>query len=200
MLRAAGRRAQNAAFLRSNENVKNLLRVGNPSLASLSGLNESCRKTPQNRLLSARKNAGPNKNNNSWASHAPRNVDFATNLIPSYPFTSPPHGISNIRIKTKRIGIRHLTTNNKKSGTGDKIGEADSSANPRQMHGSNIGKVAAEKSAEKDGGESLASSAQHGLTKLGKQVNDRLNVGDLVSVYGIVGLIGIVLVSPFVVR
>jgi len=133
----------------------------------------------------------------------PTKSDFATNLIPLYPFSSL-HSIRT-RISTRRIGVRHLTTNNNDNNknSGD---NTSSSATPKEVHSSSIGKVTTEESAStaSDSSKSRASSAQDGISNLvgsvGKRVNERLDVGDQLSVYGIVGLIGIVLASPFVVR
>eukprot|EP00526_Cylindrotheca_closterium_P007140 CAMPEP_0113603586 /NCGR_PEP_ID=MMETSP0017_2-20120614/1354_1 /TAXON_ID=2856 /ORGANISM="Cylindrotheca closterium" /LENGTH=708 /DNA_ID=CAMNT_0000511981 /DNA_START=119 /DNA_END=2245 /DNA_ORIENTATION=+ /assembly_acc=CAM_ASM_000147 len=198
MLRAAGRKSSNAVLRRSSHDIHRLrLSRGNPSLASLTGLNESCRATPDNRLLTTQSLDQSRQRKTPM----PTKSDFATNLIPLYPFSSL-HSIRT-RISTRRIGVRHLTTNNNDNNknSGD---NTSSSATPKEVHSSSIGKVTTSASTASDSSKSRASSAQDGISNLvgsvGKRVNERLDVGDQLSVYGIVGLIGIVLASPFVVR
>ncbi|CAJ1945253.1 unnamed protein product [Cylindrotheca closterium] len=203
MLRAAGKKPSNAALRRSSNEIHRLAR-GSPSLASLAGLNE--RATPDNRLLTTQSSLNlSNKQTTPWTASMLTKSDFETNLIPLYPFSSL-HDIRT-RIPTRRIGIRHLTTNNNNNKNDENSGDnASSSATPKEVHSSGIGKVTTEDSAStaSDLAKSHASSARDGVNKLvgsvGKRVNDRWNEGDKLSVYGIVGLIGLVLVSPFVVR
>lgn len=194
MLQAAGRKSSNAAFRRSNHDIHRLRLTsgGSPSLASLAGLNESCRATPDNRLLTT-----DQSKQTPCPSPMLTKSDFATNLIPIYPSSSL-HGVFT-RISTKRIGIRQLTTNNNSKNSDE---DALSSSTPYEVHSSGIGKVTTEESASgaSSSSNSHASSARDLVGSVGKRVNERLNVGDKLSVYGIVGLIGIVLASPFVVR
>jgi len=203
MLRVAGRKSSNAMLRRGNNDIHHLRsNQGNPSLVSLACLNESCRTTPDNRLLSTQSTDSLRHTRRPHST--PINPDFATNLIPSYPFSSL-HGI-NTRITTKRIGIRHLTTDKNKNNIKDLGDNATASSTPKEVHSSNVGKVTTEESASTTNGPSSSqASPPNGRIKnlvgsVGKQVNERLNVGDQLSVYGIVGLIGIVLASPFIVR
>lgn len=202
MLRVAGRKSSNAVLRRSSHDIHRLRQSrGNNSLTSLAGLNESCRATPDNQLLTTQ--SLHQSRQNSWTTPMPTKSDFATNLIPlhSNPFSSL-HGINTI-ISTKRIGIRHLTTNNNNNNK-DSGNNASSSAKPKEVHSSSIGKVIAEEAASTANGASQEATTKGGMRNLAgsvrQRVNDRLNVGDKLSVYGIVGLIGLVLVSPFVVR
>lgn len=202
MLRVAGRKSSNAVLRRSNHDFHHLRTSrGNPCLASLASLSQSCRTTPDNRLLSTLSN-DPSMRQIPRTPSTPIHSDFATNLIPSYPLASSIHSIRT-RITTRRIGIRHLTTDKNNNNNKDLGGNASSSATPNEIHSGNVGKVIAEESST-TGQPSEGMPQQGGVTNLvgsvGKRVNERLGVGDKLSVYGIVGLIGLVMASPFIVR
>jgi hypothetical protein len=151
-------------------------------LASLTGHDGTGSAIPQNRLQSL----------TATTLSAPFygiQQDFSSGLIPLYPFTAS----TRTRATNTSIGIRSFTTDSNQS---KKPPESTTDATP-QEHTSNT-------SATTSATESAESSSPLKLQKLvgsvGKQVNDRLNAGDLMSVYGIVTLIAIVLVSPYVVR
>lgn len=122
--------------------------------------------------------------------------DFSTGMIPLYPMTIGPSAsasrIIRSNTKIKRIGIRWFTTENKKPPPED----SDAAATP-QEHSSNNNNTSGGPS--NLSGESSPRKLKNFVGSMGKQVNDRLNTGDLMSVYGILTLIVVVLVGPFVV-
>eukprot|EP00980_Cylindrotheca_fusiformis_P016836 scaffold5085_cov115-Cylindrotheca_fusiformis.AAC.1 len=150
----------------------------------LSGCGGSSSSVPENRLHS------PTPILYATSIHGIRQ-DFSTNIIPLYP---SPISTTSILANGRRIGKRWLTTdsnqNNKKrleSETKDATPQEHSSASSAP---SNLPPV----------GEFSQHKLKDFVGSMGQQVNDRLNTGDLLSVYGIVALISVVLVAPFVLR
>ena len=126
------------------------------------------------------------------------NPDFCTGLIPlyQYPFKSS---------SQNKLGFRYMATNSTNKTFAMK-GELQS--NPLQsLHvGQMLGCITRRsfstetKPKENKSKEENTTNPPEGfLGSVGKRVND-VNAGDLLSVYGIVALIAVVLVSPYVVR
>jgi hypothetical protein len=125
----------------------------------------------------------------SSSSFAPHE-NFSNNLIPLYPSSA----VSSLS-KNRRIGIRWFSSDQKKNSVSDS--SSTTTSTPQEASTGNIGSP---KVAHSD---SLAEANTGKLKTLvgsvGKRVNEA-NMGDLMSVYSIVTLLVIVLVSPYVVR
>ena len=126
----------------------------------------------------------------------PRNeCDFCTNLIPLYPM--PQKSTPN-----QSIGIRFFTTDSKKPPTNQSSSseQVPKESNSPSTMTSNSKDTVSSDSVLQEGGNPTIKGLVDSVDTTLKRVSSEWNTGDLMSVYGIIALLVVIVASPIVVR